>query len=103
MQELSTLKTATGQYVIRTEAGRGMNGYSGVCCLAMARLCGNMFDGKGSGFRLSSVTQLMMFLFSLSPGEGCQAHFMGSLLYGGGVDVDRFSASLRSKWVGETD
>ena len=46
-----------------------MNGYSGVGCLAMARLCGNMFGGKGSGFRLSSVTQLMMFLFSLSPGQ----------------------------------
>ena len=29
MQELSTLKTATGQDVIGTEAGRGMNGYSG--------------------------------------------------------------------------
>ena len=44
-----------------------------------------MFGGKGSGLRLSSVTQLMMFLFSLSPGEGGQAHFIGSLLYGGGV------------------
>ena len=45
-----------------------------------------MFGGKGSGFRLSSVTQLMMFLFSLSPVEGGQAHFIGSFLYGGGVD-----------------
>ena len=45
-----------------------------------------MFGGKGSGLRLSSVTQLMMFLFSLSPGEGGQAHFIGSFLYGGGVD-----------------
>ena len=44
-----------------------------------------MFGGKGSGLRLTSVTQLMMFLFSLSPGEGGQAHFIGSLLYGGGL------------------
>ena len=36
MQELSTLKTATGQDVIGTEAGRGMNGYSGGGCLVMA-------------------------------------------------------------------
>ena len=42
-----------------------------------------MFGGKGSGLRLSSVTQLMMFLSWGSPGEGGQAHFIGSLLYGG--------------------
>ena len=38
MQELSALKTATGQDVIGTEAGRGMNGYSGGGCLAMAAM-----------------------------------------------------------------
>ena len=68
MQELSTLKTATGQDVIGTEAGRlfrrwllGNGGHD-------VGDCGNIFGGKGSGLRLSSVTQLMMFLFSLSPG-----------------------------------
>ena len=44
-----------------------------------------MFGGKGSGLRLSPVTLLMMLLFSLSPGEGGQAHFIGTLLYGGAL------------------